>query len=344
MVIVESKISIENVTKIFGSKPRSALPLMERGESKLSILKETGQTVGLWDITLSIPSQKITVIMGLSGSGKSTLVRHINRLIEPTKGRILVDGKDILAMDGKSLRDFRRFQISMIFQKFGLFPHKNIIENIGYGLNVRGVQKSQREEMSRYWLEQVGLSGFGMVRPHQLSGGMQQRVGLARALATDPEILLMDEPFGALDPLIRRDMQELLLHLQKTLRKTIVFITHDLEEALKLGHQIAMLKDGVLVQCASPGKILLEPEPTYVRQFLSGINRGKFLQVRSVMTKRTGVFPPGRKVVAPHASLESLLPLTYQDDEDDLLIGANGKLEGYLAKRRLIHILTNSAE
>ena len=216
--------------------------------SKEELLAKSGHTLGLRDISLSIDEGSIYVIMGLSGSGKSTLIRHFNRLIEPSAGQILVDGVDVVSLNKRDLETFRQKKMSMVFQRFGLFPHRTVLENAAYGLAVQGVGRAERERRARDWLEQVGLSGFEQQYPHQLSGGMQQRVGLARALATDAEILLMDEAFSALDPLIRREMQDQLLQLQAKLNKTIVFITHDLDEALRLGNRIAILKDGELVQ------------------------------------------------------------------------------------------------
>ena len=241
------------------------------------LLAKSGHTLGLRDISLSIDEGSIYVIMGLSGSGKSTLIRHFNRLIEPSAGQILVDGVDVVSLNKRDLETFRQKKMSMVFQRFGLFPHRTVLENAAYGLAVQGVGRAERERRARDWLEQVGLSGFEQQYPHQLSGGMQQRVGLARALATDAEILLMDEAFSALDPLIRREMQDQLLQLQAKLNKTIVFITHDLDEALRLGNRIAILKDGELVQEGTPEDILLNPANDYVQSFLQDVNRTKVL-------------------------------------------------------------------
>ncbi len=245
--------------------------------SKEQLLAESGHTLGLRDISLSIEEGSIYVIMGLSGSGKSTLIRHFNRLIEPSAGHILVDGVDVVSLNKRDLEVFRQKKMSMVFQRFGLFPHRTVLDNAAYGLTVQGVGKAEREKRARDWLEQVGLAGFENQYPHQLSGGMQQRVGLARALATDAEILLMDEAFSALDPLIRREMQDQLLQLQAKLNKTIVFITHDLDEALRLGNRIAILKDGELVQEGTPEDILLNPANDYVQSFLQDVNRTKVL-------------------------------------------------------------------
>ncbi len=272
-----SKIEVRNIYKIFGPRPDKWLPLAKTGISKEELMAQSGHTLGLRDISLSIEEGSIFVIMGLSGSGKSTLIRHFNRLIEPSAGQIVVDGEDVVKLKPAELERFRQQKMSMVFQRFGLFPHYTVLENAAYGLFVQGVGRKQREERAMHWLGQVGLSGFEHQRPHQLSGGMQQRVGLARALATDAEILLMDEAFSALDPLIRREMQDHLLQLQARLNKTIVFITHDLDEALRLGNRIAILKDGELVQEGTPEDILLNPATDYVQAFLQDVNRSKVL-------------------------------------------------------------------
>ena len=278
-----AKIEIENVYKIFGEDPQSVLPRAQAGEGKDQILAETGHTVGLHDISLSMEESKTFVVMGLSGSGKSTLIRHLNRLIEPTAGRILVDGQDVIGMNDTELREFRRTKMGMVFQRFALFPHRTVIDNVGYGLEMQGVGKRQRGEKAAEWIETVGLAGYENSFPAQLSGGMQQRVGLARALCGDPEILLMDEAFSALDPLIRSEMQDQLIALQEKLNKTIVFITHDLDEALKLGDKIAILKDGRLSQVGNPEDILLSPADDYVAAFVRDVNRARVLSVDVVM-------------------------------------------------------------
>ena len=272
-----SKIEVSHIYKIFGPHPERWLKAAQEGMSKEDLLACSGHTLGLRDISLSIDEGSIYVIMGLSGSGKSTLIRHFNRLIEPTSGEIRVDGQNVVELGRRDLAHFRQQKMSMVFQRFGLFPHRTVLDNAAYGLAVQRVPRAQREEKARYWLDQVGLSGFEHQYPHQLSGGMQQRVGLARALATDAEILLMDEAFSALDPLIRREMQDHLLKLQARLNKTIVFITHDLDEALRLGNRIAILKDGELVQEGQPEDILLEPATEYVQAFLQDVNRSKVL-------------------------------------------------------------------
>jgi len=263
-----SKIEVKNVFKIFGDRAAEALQLIRNNQSKEQVLSQTGCVVGVNDLSLSIGSGEIFVIMGLSGSGKSTLVRHFNRLIDPTSGQILVDGEDILQYDMQALREFRRRKISMVFQSFGLLPHRNVLDNVAYGLKVRGESKQLCAERAQQWIETVGLKGYEKKYPHQLSGGMRQRVGLARALAADTDIILMDEAFSALDPLIRAEMQDQLLELQKTLHKTIVFITHDLDEAVRIGNRIAILKDGRLIQVGTPHQILHNPADEYVDRFV----------------------------------------------------------------------------
>jgi len=288
----EPKIRIENLYKIFGKKPAAVLDHVKNGMSKTDLLEQHGHVLGLKDINVNIPARGISVIMGLSGSGKSTLIRHINRLIEPTDGKVIVDGEDVLAMDKKKLIDFRRHKASMVFQKFGLHVHKTVAENVAYGLVVQGTKLNEAKKQSQKWLERVGLAGFEEHYPAQLSGGMQQRVGLARALATDAEILLMDEAFSALDPLIRTDMQDVLLDLQTELHKTIVFITHDLDEALRIGDTIAILRDGAVIQQGEPQHIIMDPADDYIFDFVKDINRGRVIQVGTVMNAGTSVDGP----------------------------------------------------
>ncbi|MBP6019121.1 MAG: glycine betaine/L-proline ABC transporter ATP-binding protein [Burkholderiaceae bacterium] len=282
-----SKIEVKNIFKIFGPQPQQWMGAVREGISKDDLLGRSGHVLGLRDISLSIEEGSIYVIMGLSGSGKSTLIRHFNRLIEPTSGQIMVDGIDVMSLGKTELEKFRQQKMSMVFQRFGLFPHRTVLENVGYGLKVSGVARAECRERSLHWLEQVGLTGLENQYPHQLSGGMQQRVGLARALATDAEILLMDEAFSALDPLIRREMQDQLLDLQARLNKTIVFITHDLDEALRLGNRIAILKGGELIQEGTPEDILLSPADDYVQSFLQDVNRGKVLNATHACNEPT---------------------------------------------------------
>jgi len=276
-------ISIQGLYKVFGKAPKTVMAAVKEGKTKDEILADSGHTVGLKDINLDIQKGEIYVIMGLSGSGKSTLIRHFNRLIDPTEGRLMVDGVDVMSLSPDELETFRRNKMSMVFQRFGLMPHRTVIENVGYGLGIQGVEKNDRDAKAQEWLETVGLKGYENQYPSQLSGGQQQRVGLARALCTDAEILLMDEAFSALDPLIRSEMQDQLIELQEKLHKTIIFITHDLDEALRLGDRIAILKDGELVQEGAPEEILLAPATDYVEAFVKDVNRARALTVETVM-------------------------------------------------------------
>jgi glycine betaine/proline transport system ATP-binding protein len=264
----EIKIQINGVYKVFGRQETQALAMLRQGADKSTVQAETGANVGLAGVDAQIPSGRITCIMGLSGSGKSTLVRHLNRLIDPSAGEILVDGENILALSMPALRELRRHKISMVFQSFGLLPHINVLDNVAFGLSVRGEPRRQARDTAREWLERVGLEEYQKNYPDELSGGMRQRVGLARALAIDAQVLLMDEAFSALDPLIRYDMQDQLLALQQRLRKTIVFITHDIEEALRLGQRIIILRDGKVEQVGSPEDIRNRPVNEYVERFV----------------------------------------------------------------------------
>ncbi|NMO95765.1 quaternary amine ABC transporter ATP-binding protein [Paenibacillus lemnae] len=278
-------LQVKNVSKLFGSHPEQGLELLQQGWSKERIAKEKNITVGVNRVSFDIQQGEIFVIMGLSGSGKSTLVRLLNRLIEPTSGEILINGKDLRKMNKEDLRKVRRKSISMVFQKFALFPHRTVSENVEYGLEIQKVEKSKRREAALQSLELVGLKGWEDKLPDELSGGMQQRVGLARALANDPEILLMDEAFSALDPLIRRDMQDELLELQDKMKKTIVFITHDLDEALRIGDRIALMKDGAVVQIGTPEEILTQPANDYVERFVEDVDLSKVLTASHVMRR-----------------------------------------------------------
>ncbi|NCC80002.1 MAG: glycine betaine/L-proline ABC transporter ATP-binding protein [Clostridia bacterium] len=279
------KIEVRDLTKIFGKHPKQGVRLLKEGKSKDEILKDTGMTVGVNRVSFDVEAGEVFVIMGLSGSGKSTLIRLVNRLIEPSNGTILIDGEDISKMDKKQLMETRRKKLGMVFQNFGLFPHRTIQENTGYGLEVQKKDKSVIAEKSRKALELVGLKGYEDQYPNQLSGGMQQRVGLARALANDPDILLMDEAFSALDPLIRKGMQDELLDLQQKMQKTILFITHDLDEALKIGDRIALMKDGVIVQIGTPEEIMTNPADDYVEKFVEDVDRSKVFTAGNVMIR-----------------------------------------------------------
>jgi len=321
------KVKISNLSKIFGDKPQDMLLHVRNGMNKADLLANHGHVLGLQDINVDIQASEITVVMGLSGSGKSTLIRHLNRLIEPTSGEIVIDGKDIMKMSKDDLNLFRQNKMSMVFQNFALFPHRTVLQNIALPLQVRGMVETERDQEAEKWLERVGLSGYGGYYPHQLSGGMQQRVGLARALASNCDIMLMDEAFSALDPLIRTDMQDLLLELQKELHKTIVFITHDLDEALKLSDHLVILNNGAVVQQGEPQSILMNPSDSYIEAFISDINRARVLRVRSVMTAlNEGEVYAGDVYV--NDNLESLITLsegdtkhTYRVLDNDVAVG-----------------------
>ncbi|MEQ3458024.1 quaternary amine ABC transporter ATP-binding protein [Enterococcus cecorum] len=278
-----SKLEVKHLTKIFGRKTHQALNMIIENKSKKEILAKTGATVGVYDANFQVNEGEIFVVMGLSGSGKSTLIRLLNRLIEPTDGQIFIDGQDIAKLDKEGLREVRRHKINMVFQSFGLFPHRTILENVEYGLEIKGVTKEEREKRAKKALDNAGLLDFADQYPDQLSGGMQQRVGLARALANDPEILLMDEAFSALDPLIRREMQDELLDLQAREKRTIIFITHDLNEALRIGDRIALMKDGQIMQIGTGEEILTNPANQFVREFVEDVDRTKVLTAQNIM-------------------------------------------------------------
>jgi glycine betaine/proline transport system ATP-binding protein len=281
----EVKIKVQNLTKIFGNKPEQGIELLKQGLSKNEIMDKTGLAVGVNNASFEVEEGQFLVIMGLSGSGKSTLVRLVNRLIEPTSGSVIIDGNDITKMTADELRNLRRKKFAMVFQRFALFPHRTILKNVEFGLEIQGMEQSEREEKAREALDLVGLKGWEDSYPEHLSGGMQQRVGLARALAVDPDILLMDEAFSALDPLIKKEMQDELLALQNRVNKTIIFITHDLDEALKLGDKIILMKDGAIVQEGTPEDILTNPADEYVEKFVEDVNTSKILTASGVMKK-----------------------------------------------------------
>lgn len=283
------KIILKNVSKIFGDNPRKALAMLKEGKGKDEIQAKTGSVVGVNNVSFNVNEGEIVVVMGLSGSGKSTLVRCINRLFEPTSGEILVNGEDVRKLNKDQLREFRREKFGMVFQNFALFPHRTVVHNVEFGLEIQKADKEVRREKAEKALELVGLKGWGEKYPSELSGGMQQRVGLARALALDPDILLMDEAFSALDPLIRRDMQNELISLQQSMHKTIVFISHDLDEALKLGDRIVLMKDGAVVQIGTPEDILMNPSNEYVAKFVEEVDITKVLTAESIMKKSQDV-------------------------------------------------------
>jgi glycine betaine/proline transport system ATP-binding protein len=281
-------VSCRNVWKVYGPKADSIVGTPDAELSRADLQAKTGCVVAVRDVSFDVVPGEVFVVMGLSGSGKSTLVRMLNRIHDPTAGQVLLDGEDIMELDDERLRDVRRTKISMVFQHFGLLPHRRIVDNVAFGLEIRGVEKEPREAKANEVLDTVGLGGWGNSYPDELSGGMQQRVGLARALATDPEIMLFDEPFSALDPLIRRDMQDEVIRLQRDVRKTMIFITHDLAEALKLGDRIAIMKDGTFVQVGTPEEVVAHPADDYVADFTRDVPRAHVLTVRAIMRPSNG--------------------------------------------------------
>jgi glycine betaine/proline transport system ATP-binding protein len=318
-----SIIKVKNLYKVFGKEPKEAMKMVEEGYTKDEIMEKTGNTVGINNVSFEVKPGESFVVMGLSGSGKSTLIRCLNRLIEATSGAIYINDKDITKMDKQELTNIRKTSVNMVFQNFAIFPHKTVLENASYGLKVRGMAKEEREQKGRESLDNVGLKGWEDYYPSNLSGGMQQRVGLARALATDPEILLMDEAFSALDPLIRKDMQTELIELQDRLQKTIVFITHDLDEALRVGDRIALMKDGEIVQIGTPEEIMMSPATDYVEKFVEDVDRSRVLTAEMLMKKTTTVvrYPKDGPRVALHRMNESDISSIFVLDKQSRLIG-----------------------
>ena len=340
-----TKIEINNVYKIFGPKPSDVLQMVKDGASKEEVLDKTGHTVGLDDVTLKIEEGETFVCMGLSGSGKSTLIRHLNRLIDPTAGQILVEGKDVTTLKKDELINFRRQKMSMVFQRFGLFPHKTVLQNVGYGLEMQGIEIEKRNSVAMEKIESVGLIGFENQYPAQLSGGMQQRVGLARALATDTDIMLMDEAFSALDPLIRSDMQKQLLDLQAELKKTIVFITHDLDESLRLGDHIGILNAGKLVQVGTPVDIIMNPADEYVAAFVKDVNRTKVIKAKIIMTSvndADGIDKSNLLKVEEDQFIEEFLPQVVCSNSNVEVVDKQGNTKGFITNKELQNSLSKS--
>lgn len=333
------KISVRDCYKVFGPNPKSVMPLVREGVSKSELLEKHGHVTGLKDINVEMRSGEITVIMGLSGSGKSTLIRHLNGLIVPTAGEILIDGRDITTLSGRALLEFRRSKVSMVFQNFALMPHLTVLENVGLAKKVGGQPKEVMHREARRWIERLGLSGFENRYPHQLSGGMQQRVGIARALTSDASILLMDEAFSALDPLTRADMQDLLIELQHELFKTIVFITHDLEEALKIADHIVILKDGMIVQQGNPQSIILSPSDQYIERFVNDINRARVLRVESVMTLNAPASGQALETIDGSATLEAALSKAQGDPSKVFTVLNGSTVVGELDMREVIRAI-----
>ena len=340
-----AQIEVKNVYKIFGNNPQKILPMVQEGATKEEILEKTGHTVGLDNVSLSVEEGETFVCMGLSGSGKSTLIRHINRLIDPTSGEVSVDGTNVMSLDKKDLIEFRRHKMSMVFQRFGLFPHKTVIQNVGYGLEIRGKDESEINKTSMEKIEAVGLSGFENQYPNQLSGGMQQRVGLARALATNTNIMLMDEAFSALDPLIRSDMQKQLLALQSELKKTILFITHDLDESLRLGDHIGILNAGKLVQVGTPSDIIMKPADDYVAAFVKDVNRAKVIKAKIIMipANKFNESKNSNKIkINENSFLDEFLPKICLTSATVEVIDKNGNVKGYITDKEISKALAKS--
>ena len=340
-----SKIEINNIYKIFGNDPDSVMDMVKNGSTKDEVLEQTGHTVGLDNVSLNIEEGETFVCMGLSGSGKSTLIRHLNRLIDPTAGEILIDGENVMSFNPEQLIDFRRHKMSMVFQRFGLFPHKTVMQNVGYGLEMQGKSEEERDKIAMEKIEAVGLNGFENQFPNQLSGGMQQRVGLARALATDSDIMLMDEAFSALDPLIRSDMQKQLLDLQSELKKTIVFITHDLDESLRLGDHIGILNAGKLVQVGTPVDIIMNPADDYVKAFVKDVNRAKVIKAKVIMkdiNNANDIDKSSLIKVNEDQFIEEFLPQIVCSNSNCEVVDKSGNVKGYISNKELQSSLTKS--
>ncbi|MDA8586002.1 betaine/proline/choline family ABC transporter ATP-binding protein [Rhodobacteraceae bacterium] len=331
------KVAIRALYKIFGPRDRAMVPLVQGGMTKSELLDQQGHVLGLQNINVDMQAAEITVIMGLSGSGKSTLIRHLNRLIEPSAGEILIDGEDVMKLGQAELRAIRQKKMSMVFQKFALLPHKTVQQNAEMPLSVQGVDAAQQISEARKWLARVGLDGFEDRFPAQLSGGMQQRVGIARALAANTDIMLMDEAFSALDPLIRTDMQGLLLELQAELQKTVVFITHDLDEALKIADHLVILKDGAIIQQGDPQTILLAPADPYIEAFVGDINRARVLRVRSVMTALSQDRFDGE--ISADSTLEALIQQAEGDTTQTYRVSDGRAVVGQIAMKDLVKAL-----
>lgn len=329
------KIAVKNVTKVFGSRPRLALEKLKSGWTKGEILKKTGQTVGVNNASFSVKEGEIFVIIGLSGSGKSTLVRCLNFLNEPTSGEIIVDGENIVNYNKDELSKFRQEKIAMVFQQFGLFTHRTVLGNVEYGLEIKKINKGKRQGIALKAIEEVGLKGWENKMPNELSGGMQQRVGLARAIANDPDILLMDEPFSALDPLTRRDMQLELLDLQSRLKKTIIFITHDINEAFKLGDRVAVMREGSIVQIGTPEEILNNPSNEYIEDFVKDIDRTKIVQAKDIMKR------PNALVSLKDGVRVAIKEMEANDISSVFVVDKNRKIQGIVTIDDCIKLVKN---
>jgi glycine betaine/proline transport system ATP-binding protein len=307
-------VSCRELWKVYGPKAERIVGSPDADLPRAELLEKTGCVVAVREVSFDVAPGEVFVVMGLSGSGKSTLVRMVNRIHDPTSGQVLIDGEDVLAASDDRLREVRRKKISMVFQHFGLLPHRRIVDNVAFGLEIQGTDKAERWAIAEEVLSKVGLGGWGQSFPDELSGGMQQRVGLARALANDPEILLFDEPFSALDPLIRRDMQNEVIKLQRDLKKTMIFITHDLAEALKLGDRIAIMKDGRFVQVGTPEEVVAHPADDYVADFTKDVPRAHVLTARAIMRPANGQVPSDGPTVAPETIVQDLIAIVAEGD------------------------------
>ena len=348
---MDSAIEIKNVWKIFGNNSEEALNAIQNQRiSKQEALEKYNSVIGVSDVSFNVKKGEIFCVMGLSGSGKSTLVRHINRLLEPTSGQILINNEDVMKFDTKSLQDLRNKKIGMVFQNFALMPHRSVLDNIAMPLEIRGISKNDRLDAANKILDIVELQGWGNKFAHELSGGMQQRVGLARALAADPDVLLMDEPFSALDPLIRRQLQAEFIKLSKQMKKTTVFITHDLDEAVRVGHRIAIMRDGKVIQIGTPEEIVMKPADGYVADFVKGISRLKIVQAKSIMQpvekfeKEFGSIGKNLESVHENILLNKLIEKSSIKDEPILVINNENKSVGVITQANLLKAVVEGSD
>ena len=348
---MDSAIEIKNVWKIFGNNSKEALNAIQNENiSKQEALEKYNSVIGVSDVSFNVKKGEIFCVMGLSGSGKSTLVRHINRLLEPTSGQILINNEDVMKFDAKSLQDLRNKKIGMVFQNFALMPHRSVLDNIAMPLEIRGISKNDRLDAANKILDIVELQGWGNKFAHELSGGMQQRVGLARALAADPDVLLMDEPFSALDPLIRRQLQAEFIKLSKQMKKTTVFITHDLDEAVRVGHKIAIMRDGKVIQIGTPEEIVMKPADGYVADFVKGISRLKIVQAKSIMQpvekfeKEFGSIDKNLESVHENILLNKLIEKSSIKDEPILVINNENKNIGIITQADLLKAVVEGSD
>ena len=348
---METAIQIQNVWKIFGNNSKEALDAIQnKNISKQEALEKYNSVIGVSDVSFNVNKGEIFCVMGLSGSGKSTLVRHINRLLEPTSGKILINNQDVMQFDKDSLQELRNKKIGMVFQNFALMPHRSVLDNIAMPLEIRGVSKNDRLDEANKILNIVELQGWGNKYAHELSGGMQQRVGLARALAADPEFLLMDEPFSALDPLIRRQLQSEFIKLSKKMKKTTVFITHDLDEAVRVGHRIAIMRDGMVVQIGTPEEIVVNPADEYVADFVKGISRLKVVQAKTIMKSikeyenKFGKLDDNNELVNENEVLSRLIEISVTKDNPIIVTNKNNEKIGFISQSDLLKAVVEGNE